>query len=479
MLFFFIVGVSFGGGVGWFFWWTARREITRLEEQQLMLMQEKSIVLDFVHNMVEAIGEGVSRQELFERVVHAAILSTGALSACIFQRDGNELRGVAVEGLFPPHRPLPASTRNKITTRSKFIEQILKSEVFKVGEGLVGAAAESGNGILIREAMSDPRVVRHDDPALAVRSIIVVPIRFRERVLAVLAIVNPSDGGAFSETDFSLAVSLAEQAGLAIHNLDLMASQIEKSKLDADLSLANEIQTMLLPRSLPRIDVLDMATIYQPAQKVGGDLYDVFRIDRHRIGIAVADVSGKGIPASIIMAICQSNLRHFARGEPSPSKVMCDLNRVMVAEMRPDMFITMVYVVVDTKASTLTFARCGHELPIIIRAGDDLSSRRADFVQSDGMALGMVPEDIFDYAMQDRTVAFYPGDILTLYTDGVTEAVNADGVEFGNGRLADVVRTLRTRSAEEVVQGILERIRLFSGQAAQGDDFTVFVLKHL
>lgn len=478
MMVFFFFGLFVGGAVGWFFWWTARRENIRLDEQRQILAQEKKIVLQFVHNMVESIGEGVTRQELFERVVHAAIISTGALSACIFERTGKELRGVAVEGLFPPHRPLPENTRSKITTRSKFIEQILKSEVFQVGEGLVGTVAEKNEGILIADATEDPRVIKHDDPALAVRSVIVVPIRFRDVNLAVLAIVNPADGAAFGETDFSLASSLAEQAGLAIHNLDVLAYQIEKNKLDTDLGLANEIQSMLLPNHFPDVPNLDMATLYKPAQKVGGDLYDVFAIDDQRIGIAVADVSGKGIPASIIMAICQSNLRHFAKGELSPSKVMCDLNRVMVEEMRPDMFITMVYVVVDAAAGTLTFARCGHELPIIIRADNKSGNRTSDYVHSEGMALGMVPDDIFDYAIQDKTVAFGKGDVLTLFTDGLTEAVNTDGVEFGNGRLADVVHTLRNRNAEELVQGILDRLILFSGQSKQADDFTVFVLKH-
>jgi len=343
MVLVFCLGLATGATVGWVFWWTSRREIIRLDEQRQMLAQEKLIVLDFVHNMVEAIGEGVTRQELFERVVHAAILSTGALSACIFERQGNEIRGVAVEGLFPPHRPLPESSREKITTRTKFIESILKTELFKVGEGLVGQASLTGEGILIENALEDPRLIRHEDPALEVRSVIVVPILFRDRNIGVLAIVNPSDGGSFGETDFSLATSLAEQAGLAIHNLDLMASQIEKNKLDSDLGLAHEIQSMLLPKEFPQLRKLSMASIYQPAQKVGGDLYDVFRIDDFRVGVAIADVSGKGIPASLLMAICQSNLRHFARNYASPAKVLCELNEVMVGEMRPEMFVTLFY----------------------------------------------------------------------------------------------------------------------------------------
>ena len=471
------IGFVIGAGVGWFFWWQARREIVRLDEQRQMLAQEKLIVFDFVHNMVEAIGEGVTRQELFERVVHAAILSTGALSACIFERNEDQLRGVAVEGLFPPHRPLPESARMKITTRTKFVEQVLKSEVFRVGEGLVGMAARTGQGILIENALNDPRVIKHDDAALEVRSVIVVPISFRDRNLAVLAVVNPSDGGSFGETDFSLALSLAEQAGLAIHNLDLMATQIEKNRLDVDLGLAHELQNMLLPHEFPAIMGLEMATIYKPAQKVGGDLYDVFQIDEHRVGIAIADVSGKGIPASLLMAICQSNLRHFARHLDSPARVLSELNQVMLGEMRPEMFVTIIYAVLDLQAGELVFARGGHELPILVHGSE--SGARAHFLESEGMALGMVPNEIFAMAVSDTRVPFLKGDILALYTDGVTESQNSEGVEFGNGRLADVVRSLRGRSADELTQGILDRIALFSGSVGQSDDFTVVIAKHV
>jgi sigma-B regulation protein RsbU (phosphoserine phosphatase) len=478
MVLVFLMGFAAGAGLGWIFWWTARREVVRLDEDRQLLAQEKLIVFDFVHNMTEAIGEGVTRQQLFERVVHAAILSTGALSACIFERQGDTLRGVAVEGLFPPHRPLPESSRVKITTRTKYIEQVLKSETFKVGEGIVGTASKTGEGLLIENALNDPRIIKHQDPALEVRSVIVVPIEFREKSIGVLAIVNPSDGGSFGDTDLSLARSLAEQAGLAIHNLDLMAFQIEKNKLDVDLGLANEIQSMLLPQTFPSEQRLDMATIYRPAQKVGGDLYDLFRIDEDHVAVAIADVSGKGIPASLIMAICQSNLRHLARNHESPATVLRELNEVMIEEMRPEMFITIIYGVFDLKADTLTVARGGHELPIIVREGVTDGQVRAEFIESEGMALGMVPSEIFDSAIVDKTIPFTSDDVLLLYTDGVTEAVNAEGIEFSNGRLADVLRTLRSRPAEELVQGIFDRITLFTGPAGQNDDFTVVAVKH-
>lgn len=478
MILFFSLGVLCGAGIGWIFWWTSRREINRLDEQRQMLAEEKLIVFDFVHSMVEAIGEGVTREELFERVVHSAILSTGALSACIFQQEDQLIRGVAVEGLFPPHRPLPESARSKITTRAKFIEQILKAEVFKVGEGLVGSVAQSGIGILIENALEDPRVVKHEDPSLEVRSVIVVPILFRDRKLGVLAIVNPSDGGSFGENDFSLAQNIAEQAGLAIHNLDLMASQIEKNKLDVDLGLAHEIQNMLLPREFPAHPGLDVATFYQPAQKVGGDLYDVFEIDESRIGVAIADVSGKGIPASLLMAICQSNLRHFARHLITPAKVLRALNEILTVEMRQDMFITVTYAVIDLAAKQLILARGGHELPLVIHHANGAPAR-IDFLASEGMALGMVPAEIFDEAIEELTVPFVAGDVLLLYTDGLTEAIDRNGQEYGKERLAEVASACAASRSHVIVERLIEEVGTFRGRReVQLDDLTLVVVAH-
>lgn len=473
----FLLGVTFGGGVGWYFWFLSRRDAVRLDEEKQMLTQEKKIVLDFMHSMVESIGEGVDRNELFKRVVHSAILSTGAMSACVFERTGNQLRGVAIEGLFPPHRPLPQHARERISTRTKYLEQVLRAEVFDVGEGLVGNAALSGEGLFIEDARNDPRVVKHDDPALVVRSVIVVPISFRQFNIGVLAIVNPSDGLSFGETDFSLAKSLAEQAGLAIHNLDLMALQIEKNKLDLDIALASNVQGMLLPKEFPNSEQLDIAAVYLPAQKVGGDLYDVFFLGEGRFGMAIADVSGKGIPASLLMAICQSNLRHFARQFSDPAEVMKQLNSAMIREMRTDMFITVVYAVIDTVQHEVRIARAGHEMPLLINVNTHTGLADAQLVPSDGMAIGMVDEEIFNAVINEVTLPFVPGDLLVLYTDGVTEIANPEGKEFSNGRLADLLKNLRSHSAGDVNAVILEKVTAFADSESQLDDITLLTIR--
>jgi sigma-B regulation protein RsbU (phosphoserine phosphatase) len=455
-----------------------RGTVDRLEEQRARATHDRQRALDFMHLMAEALGEGLSRQELHQRIVHASILCTGALCACIFERtQSNMMRGVAVEGLFPPHRPLPDHVKGKLTTRAKFIEQVLRSEEFPVGEGIAGRVAETGRGELIADATLDARIVRHDDPNLVVRSVIAVPMRFRERFFGVLAVANPVDNGLFSEMELSLMQSLSEQAALALHNAESLNLQIERSQLDLDLSIASGIQQMLLPSHSKAFPGLDLDARYAPAQRVGGDLFDIIALSPTRLGVAVADVSGKGIAASLYMAVCRTNLRQIAPRHASPAQALVDLNRTMSADIDSDIYVTVLYAVIDTASNSVTFARGGHELPLFARKDPATGNYLTHLVRSEGMPVGLVPDDLFASAIEDKVEPFDPGDTLVLYTDGVTEAPNEEEKEFLSARLADVVRALHMRSAREINDGVLESVRRFCGEAVQRDDLTLLTVK--
>ncbi len=432
----------------------ARREALRLEEEKQQVMQERQLVVDFMHHMVEALGEGLTREALLQRMVHAAILCSGALSACLFERTADrEMRSVAVEGLFPPHRPLPSAVREKLATRARFIEQVLKSETFPDHEGIVGAVVQTGRGQLIADAAADARVVIHEDPALRIRSLIAVPLQFRDKFFGVLAVANSADGEPFTAADFSLMQSLAEQAALALHNAEFLHFQLEKRQMDLDLSLASGIQQMLLPKAAPQIAGLDIDARYAPAQKVSGDFYDLFALPGNRLGVAVADVSGKGIPASLLMAMCRTDLRQIAPRHDSPAQTLAELNHTLGGDLR-GMFITILYAVIDPGRGEVTLARAGHELPLFLRRDPVTGVPSVAYVGSEGMPLGLVPDEIFSAVIADQTEPFQPGDGLVLYTDGLTEAPNDEEKEFSNARLADAVRALQARGARELNDGI-------------------------
>ncbi len=457
----------------------ARREALRLEEEKQQVMQERQLVVDFMHHMVEALGEGLTREALLQRMVHAAILCSGALSACLFERTADrEMRSVAVEGLFPPHRPLPSAVREKLATRARFIEQVLKSETFPDHEGIVGAVVQTGRGQLIADASADARVVIHEDPALRIRSLIAVPLQFRDKFFGVLAVANSADGEPFTAADFSLMQSLAEQAALALHNAEFLHFQLEKRQMDLDLSLASGIQQMLLPKAAPQIAGLDIDARYAPAQKVSGDFYDLFALPGNRLGVAVADVSGKGIPASLLMAMCRTDLRQIAPRHDSPAQTLAELNHTLGGDLR-GMFITILYAVIDPGRGEVTLARAGHELPLFLRRDPVTGVPSVAYVGSEGLPLGLVPDEIFSAVIADQTEPFQPGDGLVLYTDGLTEAPNDEEKEFSNARLADAVRALQARGARELNDGILETVRRFAGSVALRDDLTLVTIKRV
>ncbi len=477
-MFGFLIGLILGSGIFFALYISVRREVVHIDEEKQLLEQEQQIVLEFMHDLVEAVGDGVDRLAIIQHIAHAAILGTGATASCFFERTSGTLKGVAVEGLFPPLRSITDVSEEKSMTRAKFIEMVLKSESFEVGEGLIGSVAKNQEGIFIRDAQREPRLVKHTDPALKVVSIMFVPLKIRHEVIGVIAVANPVDGAFFTESDFSLLNSLAEQASMAVHNADLMALQIEKNKMDLDLSLASSIQRMLLPQTFPSVEGMEIDAFYKPAQQVGGDLYDVLDIGSGKVGVAIADVSGKGIPASILMAICQTNLRHYSRMNPSPSQVLCQMNRDLMVEMRQDMFITLIYAIIDMKENTITIARAGHELPVIYKK-KNIERGAIELIGSEGMALGMVSSDIFDMVISDKVIPFEPGDIFVLYTDGVTETMNEDEVEFSNVRLGEVVLTMHDHHPAVINGGIMDTLKRFSGKKRPTDDITLITIKHV
>jgi phosphoserine phosphatase RsbU/P len=312
-----------------------------------------------------------------------------------------------------------------------------------------------------------------------VRSVIAAPIMVRQRLIGVLCVCNASDGLPFSETDYSLVAALAEQAGLAVHNADFLNLQVDKQRLDLDLALASDVQRMLLPRAMPSVPGLDIDARYLAAQKVSGDLYDVFELAPGRLGVAVADVSGKGMSASLLMAICRTALRQIAPLHGSPARVLVELNRSLAGDMREGMYITMTYAVIEVDRNQVTIARAGHELSLISRRDPATGAFVSEYVGSEGMPLGLVGTELFEAAIEDKVLPFAPGSTLVLYTDGLTEAPNGEDQEFGGARLADALRAAHNGPARQINDGILQAVEKFAGPAGLRDDYTLLTVKRV
>lgn len=473
----FIIGVLCAGVGAWILVQYFRQNNRLLHEELQRVEQEKTLVLEFLHNLVEEVKDDSPRGGLQRRIIHAAVMGTGAVSGCLFApaADGR-LRAVAVEGVFPRQRQ-EGGQGKRAATRAEFLQDKMSVADIPIGKGILGRVAETREPVLVNDEQVLEKEFALEDPVFRMRSFLAVPILFRKRFLGVIAVVNSSDGFGFSETDFSLVVSLGEQAGLAIHNADQIETQMEKQRLDLDLSLAANVQGMLLPLALPRFEGIELAAAYETAQRVGGDLYNVFSLPENRVGLAIGDVSGKGVAASLLMSICQTSLSLIGRGGDPPAQVLSRLNREIIHQIRPEMFVTMIYAVIDLGAGRVRLARAGHELPVLClpKPGDE--GVRCQRVSSDGMALGMVAPDVFDSTVEEVEFDLGEGSSLVLFTDGVTERTNSDGIEFGTARLLDTLHTLGGRSAEETKDAILSRLDRFSADQAAADDMTLLVVR--
>ncbi len=441
------------------------------------LREERQVIIDFLHRSADDIGSGANREKIYKRTVRATALSCGAMSACVYEKTADgKLVAKACEGLFPPQTKKIGRHKNS-ELRAKYIEDALMAETIEPNEGILGEVAASGRGVLIKDALKDPRIIKHDDESLKIRSFMAVPLIFRGQLSGVLAVANPISGRAFTDTEFSLAKSLGEQCALALQNAEAVSALLMRNKLEFDLRLASSIQRYLLPENLPQTESLEFAVKYLPQQLIGGDFYDFFKLPHGKIGVVIGDVSGKGIPAAILMALCQTKLRYIAMSGKSPAQTLCLLNSEMVHAMRSDMFITIIYLVIDPKSGEARFARAGHEPPLLARADSD---EAAQPIKSSGMALGMVSEELFDEVMEDASFKMNSGDVLVLYTDGLTEAANPEGGEFTAKKLAQTISTLRSRNANDLNDEIIKSVEAFMGPGNKyGDDLTLLTVKKI
>lgn len=212
-----------------------------------------------------------------------------------------------------------------------------------------------------------------------------------------------------------------------------------------------------------------------PARYVSGDYYDYITVDEHRVGIAIADVSGKGVPASLIMAMCRSVIRSQAPNTLSSAEVLRRVNSQLYPDIKEDMFISMAYLILDTKHGSATLARAGHDAPLIYRA----DTQKVEKLTPKGMALGIDSGEVFDTVCADFSFRLNPNDCLLLYTDGATEALEETGQEFGMPRLTQGLQTSAVEGAAGIVKRITEDLKGFAGNYPQHDDITLIAIRKL
>jgi sigma-B regulation protein RsbU (phosphoserine phosphatase) len=453
-------------------------QIQRLTKQRDILLQEKDVVLNFVYDIGEVFAEtdAVDVGVLLKRVVYYAQRTTGASSGVLYllEPDDETLRAQAVGGVFPPLSGRVDEGIGTAFSKIRYVERLVRRETIKVGEGLVGEVMARGLPTLIENAESDARVPCYTQDFLVIHSLLLVPMRFRHKVIGVLGVVNRTDGKSFSHVEMNLLQALADQASVSVHYAKFSAALDEKRRLDYDLGVAKRIQTTLLPKDVPQIEGVDLAAFSVPAQQIGGDYYDFVDVDENHVGIVIADVSGKGISGAIVMSICRSVLRVEAPGCLSPSRVLKKVNRVLSRDLSEDMFVSILYMILNTRTHELVLSRGGHVYPIL-NAGSGIPS----MIKSEGIAMGLADTTTFDEVLEEKSVTLRPGDIVVAYTDGVTEAQDCSENEWGILNLVKAIQTtaLEGSGAGAVASNVRQKLLQFVGETPQYDDMTLVVLR--
>jgi serine phosphatase RsbU (regulator of sigma subunit) len=254
---------------------------------------------------------------------------------------------------------------------------------------------------------------------------------------------------------------------------DLLREQADKERLEEELRIARKIQMSLLPQGTVTLPGLRVAALCLPAAEVGGDYYDLLPLSDTRMGVLVADVSGKGTSAALYMAELKGLVLSLSRIYESPARLLGEANRILAANMDPRSFITMTYAVVDAERRTMTYARAGHN-PLI-----QLSKGVTRVLTPAGLGLGMDRGERFEEILEEAQVPLDAGDVFLFFTDGLSEAMNERAELFGERRLRDVLEAVIATESDEVElkDRILEEIRRFVGDAAQHDDMTMVLLK--
>ncbi len=450
--------------------------IYRMGRQRDKLFQERNALFDFVHDVSEAFvkSDETHVDFLLKRVLFYAQRTSMAGAGAIYFAEPNktEFKARAVSGLFPPIISGFDDGLDATESKFRYAHELVRKQLALRGVGLVGEAAETGTPILIEDAERDPRVPRFKSEMFQIRSILLAPMRFQNTVMGVLVVINRIDDEPFIQSDLSLLQALADQASVTIYFAKFSEELAEKKLLDHDLEVAQRIQGALMPSLIPEIEGLDLAAFSIPARQVGGDYYDFEVIDDNHFGMAVADVSGKGVTGAIVMSICRSVFRAQAATALSPAKVLKAINKVITKDAYEDMFISMLYAVINVKTFEMKIARAGHPQPLIISS----DGQTMDKINSGGIAMGLTETDVFNTALEERVITLKPGDIFVAYTDGLLELKNKHREEWTLQQLQGAILANADHRAGRIVESVRRELKTFVEDTAQYDDMTLVVM---
>ena len=361
-------------------------------------------------------------------------------------------------------------SRNELVFRTArgMDQRTIEESDFKISRGIVDRVAKEGRPLLTSNAQMDERLDKRASVKLyGLRSVLCVPILLKEQVQGVVYVDNRYQKGIFKQADLELLESIASSAGIAIENARLYQVAVDKGRMERELQVAREVQASLIPPYVPQLKGWEFAACWKPAHEVSGDFYDFITLPQGRTGLVVADVSDKGMPAAIFMALSRSIIRAVVGRNDRPAADMTQVNHLIWQDTAQEMFITFFYAQLDIDSQELTYVNAGHNPPLFLKKGSPIKE-----LTRTGMAAAVEGDVVYE---QD-VIKFEKGDCLLIYTDGIIDSVSKKG-SYGLERLKEVYEKYHGYDAADMVAAIEKDVCGFSADAVPVDDVTMLVIK--
>jgi phosphoserine phosphatase RsbU/P len=338
----------------------------------------------------------------------------------------------------------------------------------RISRSVIDEVVTNGKSVLTSDAQADPRFMGGTVMLQGVRSVLAVPLGVGANVFGIIYADSPLSDNRFTEDHLKLLTTLASVAAIRVENARLTEEQMERERLEREQQVASEIQQRFLPAAAPQIEGWELQGISFPCYEIGGDYYDFIQREDGKLIVALGDVSGKGTAAALLMSSLHAAIHAQASTHDSIAETIGAVNRYLVESIPPNRFVTLFYAELDPRKGALTFLNAGHNPPLIVHAGGTMEQLAAG-----GLPLGIMSDAEF----REGRTQLLPGDVLVVYSDGVSEAVNPQGEEFGPTRLYEVV----ARNLDASASGLRDRIESALTKFCQGtpaaDDITLVIVK--
>lgn len=406
--------------------------------------------LETLHRVSQALGSTLELDPLLETVMDQMIGVTGA-------ERGFLMLGDSAEGMtFRVARGIDRKT--------------IQSPAFQVSRGVMDRVVDSASPALVGDASSEAWLAdRTSVSSLGLRSIMCVPLISRAACIGLVYVDNRLQAGAFASEDLDLLQTVAAMACVAIENARLHSVEIDQARLERELEVAREVQTSLIPQAAPAFPGYAIAGAWHAAREVAGDFYDFIPRPDGSLAVLIGDVTDKGVPAAFFMALARTSLRASLNTERSPQECITRANRLVCADAGSGMFVTLYLLCLGADGATADVVSAGHNPPLWVHAATGEVS---------ALPKGSLPLGIEEGApyVQHR-LSIEPGDVVLLYTDGVTDAMDRNGEAFGLSRLKRVLRENHSNGAGEILSAVRNALEGFTGGLPQYDDVTLVGVK--